>query len=216
MSSTTFETRVARPCQYCSKPCFGLQCKQCHLNMIASREANCVDCDNSFPALRKDGSKRSRCSSCQETYEKLHIAKCPDCGENFHALLKNGKSYSKCLPCYKKDFTACTKCTKTTRVEYPLCKECYTSEKSEKHFTVTYKKSDKNFTITYKKTKESDYPLHECKTKGCENKTSYSLCSNCNISFRDAANEYMISTCYHDKCGYRGRGNFKYCQEHRA
>ena len=204
MSSTTFETKVAHPCQYCNKSCFGKQCKQCHLNMVASREGKCVDCGNSFPALRKDGSKKSRCNGCQEAYEKIHIAKCPDCGENFHAMLKNGKSYSKCLPCYKKDFTTCKNCSKTTRVEYPLCKDCYVTEKSEKHEKRSYKN------------KESAYPLHECNTKGCENKTSYSLCSSCNNAFKDVANEYMISTCQYEGCRYRGKGSFKYCEEHRA
>jgi hypothetical protein len=194
------ETKIAHPCQYCNRSCIGKQCKQCHLNMIASREATCVDCSETFSALRKDGTKRSRCNVCQEEYTKLHIAKCPDCGENFHALLKNGKNFSKCLNCYKKNFTTCTNCSKTTRIEYPLCKDCYVSTK-------VYKKKEKEST---------EYPSHPCKTQGCDNKTSYSLCSKCNNSLKDVENEYMISTFKYEVCQYRGKGNFKYCETHRA
>ena len=36
----------SHPCQYCETPCFGLQCKNCHLKMVAEREGDCVDCKN--------------------------------------------------------------------------------------------------------------------------------------------------------------------------
>ena len=199
--SSKIETRVAHPCQYCSRSCFGKQCKECHVSMVSAREGKCVDCSEMFYALRKDGSKRIRCNTCQDAYAKIHISNCSDCGESFHAVLKDGRTFNKCLNCYKKEFTNCKNCSKTTRVEYPLCKECYTTEKS---------------LSTKKKEKKPVYESHACNTKGCPNKTTYSLCFSCNESFKDVANAYMISTCQFKDCGYRGKGSFKYCETHRA
>ena len=37
--------RQLHPCQYCETLCYGSQCKNCHLKMIADKHSNCVDCN---------------------------------------------------------------------------------------------------------------------------------------------------------------------------
>ena len=193
--TTQIETRISHPCQYCNTPCFGKQCKDCHLKMVANRESECIDCNKMFPALRADGTKRARCKECQEEYTKLYISTC-ECGESFHTVQKNGKTFDKCFKCYQKNFTKCQKCDNTTKSEFPLCKQCYSIERENK----------------LNKKQSPSRELRTCKTTGCGKKTTYTLCSDCNSSIRQVEDEYMISRC--TECGYRGRGNFRYCREH--
>ena len=51
------------PCINCGKTCKGKQCKECHFKMFQSK---CIDCDQVFNALRKNGTMRKRCEKCQE------------------------------------------------------------------------------------------------------------------------------------------------------
>ena len=121
------------PCQYCTKPCFGKQCKECHLKMVQTQQGNCQDCDKSFAAQRKDGSKRKRCMDCQEKYINKYISNCPDCNNSYHALLDDGRFFEKCYSCYKKSFHNCEKCEKQTKVIYALCRDCYFVEKQQRY-----------------------------------------------------------------------------------
>ena len=130
------------PCQYCGKNCFGLQCKECHLKMIAERNSECLDCDLSFLSLRKDGSRRKRCGDCQVTYTVRYYKNCPDCSKSFRFTLDNGKTFAKCGDCYKtyskkreearqeetKDMNDCKKCE--IKTYYDLCRNCFYEEKN--------------------------------------------------------------------------------------
>lgn len=121
--------KESHPCQYCSKPCFGRQCKECHLKMIQSQQSNCQDCDIVFTAQRRDGTKRKRCMDCQEKYINKYISICPECKNSYHALLDDGRFFEKCYTCYKKSFHNCEKCEKQTRDIYSLCRDCYFRDK---------------------------------------------------------------------------------------
>lgn len=121
--------KESHPCQYCSKPCFGRQCKECHLKMIQSQQSNCQDCDIVFAAQRRDGTKRKRCMDCQEKYINKYISICPDCKNSYHALLDDGRFFEKCYTCYKKSFHNCEKCEKQTKDIYSLCRDCYFQDK---------------------------------------------------------------------------------------
>ena len=208
-NTTTFD-KVSHKCQYCDNLCFGKQCKQCHLKMVAARDADCCDCSKSFPALRKDGTKRIRCFDCQQVYEKEYVKKCPDCDENFHALSKDGRMFDRCFSCNKKRFTKCRNCENSTFVDYPLCKTCYSSERDEKKVARDNRESRNNTRVS----EDTERETRPCKTLNCKNMTEYSLCQKCNSTFRDTANQFMISTCQYDGCGYRGKGYFTYCNAH--
>ena len=117
--------RTLHPCQYCRRSCYGLQCRKCHIDMIASRSGECRDCKQMFIAIRKDGSKRVRCQSCQELYFNKYIRNCEDCNANFHSVMKDGRVFKKCLTCFKKNFVKCINCNNNTHVSYPMCKTCY-------------------------------------------------------------------------------------------
>jgi hypothetical protein len=88
------------PCQYCSKSCFGLQCKECHLKMIAVNNADCLDCKTSFKALRPDGTKKKRCFDCQKSYSETYYKNCPKCNDVFRCMLDDGRAFDKCFKCY--------------------------------------------------------------------------------------------------------------------
>ena len=49
------------PCQYCGNTCKGKQCRECHLKMVEKKQGTCINCKNTFYALRIDGTKRQRC-----------------------------------------------------------------------------------------------------------------------------------------------------------
>jgi hypothetical protein len=117
--------RQAHPCQYCENMCFGSQCKNCHLKMIADRQSNCIDCNRIFLAKRKNGTYRKRCFECQEKYNAKYIAKCISCNNDFHAYLDDGRIFNRCLKCYKNSFKKCGNCDNMTHSDYVLCKICF-------------------------------------------------------------------------------------------
>jgi len=181
------------PCQYCSQPCRGKQCKACHFKMVSKMQAKCADCDKIFIALKKDGTMRKRCKECQDEYTKVHYAKCSECDEQYHAIMADGRVFNKCFDCYKKSFTKCEmeKCDNTTYKGAALCSGCYKSSKVSRE------------------RKNSPSMTQNCKTSGCKNTTTYSFCRDCNNKKKSVSESYMIFTC--QKCGSRGRGDYKYC-----
>ena len=190
--------KVSHPCVHCGSPCFGSQCKACHLKMVAERQGDCVDCKKKFNQLRKDGTRRKRCEPCQEVYSKKHISKCGDCNKPYHASLPDGRTFAKCYDCYQKnDLKKCKKCDFKIQIKFDVCGKCLVEEKT--------KAVEK---------KEKEFPLKDCRTKSCKNKTTFTFCRECHTASRDTENQYMISTCQEAGCGYRSRGNFKFCKEH--
>ena len=147
----------------CENSCFGKQCSECHIKMINERSNNfkdCCDCEKSFYAIRKDGSFRMRCRSCQEEYNNKHISICNFCGNSYHAKLANGKVYNKCYYCYQKSInTSCETCGDKSFGQ-KFCKPCYESTK-QYH--------------TYEKKK--------CDNTGCSNITTYPLCTSCKFGY---------------------------------
>lgn len=188
------EVKDPHPCVHCQKPCFGAQCKECHLKMIADREGECIDCKNKFMATRKDGSKRKRCFDCQKEYNKTHIGICPVCSKDYHAYLPDGRIFDKCFDCYQASFHKCQNCDNTIKEEFTICGDCFHKERLAKKTTV--------------------YPVQDCKTKGCVNKTTYTFCKSCNDANRTVNSQYVVSTCQELGCGVRMRGQYKYCEEH--
>jgi hypothetical protein len=170
--------------------------------MMAEREGECVDCKITFPALRKDGSKKSRCIGCQKQFMIQNISKCIDCNTNFLSVLKDGRIFDKCFECYKKSLNKCEKCNNTIFGKFTLCKACYFTDMAA---------------TTEVETKRKDYDdiLHKCKTKTCNNTTKYKLCEVCNRNFINTAKTYLISTCQYHGCNYRAKGYFKFCDEHK-
>jgi len=118
------------PCQYCETLCYGNQCRNCHLKMVASRESECVDCKRKFNAMRKNGTFRKRCFQCQKIYNEKYIGKCVKCSIDFHAYLDDGRMYDKCLSCYKNSFKKCDRCDNNTRDDFILCKSCYFEDRT--------------------------------------------------------------------------------------
>lgn len=182
------------PCQYCSQPCRGKQCKACHFKMVSKMQAKCADCDKIFIALKKDGTMRKRCKECQDKYTKKHYAKCSECDQQYHAIMADGRVFNKCFDCYKKSFTKCEieKCDNTTYKGAALCSGCYKSSKA-----------------VLKERKTSPFKSQNCKTSGCENTTTYAFCRDCNNKKKTVSDTYMLFIC--QKCGSRGRGDYKYC-----
>lgn len=115
-------------CQYCSKPCYGLQCKDCHMKMMAERAGVCIDCSKSFQAMRKDGTMRKRCLDCQDVFASSHLNPCEDCSKPFPAKRKDGTMKKRCFDCQtiftKANFKKCDKCDNSTRKEYAFCRDC--------------------------------------------------------------------------------------------
>jgi hypothetical protein len=164
------------PCQYCGTSCRGKQCKKCHFKMVASKQGTCIDCSELFFATRIDGTKRRRCITCQETYNKRHIAKCPDCDKDYHAFLEDGRTFSKCYSCYQLGLTPCEKCDRRICNNLPLCKDCYNEQKASygKPKLLSYSPtSSASVEYSFKR-------MHkDCKTEGCTNTTSFSYCKSC-------------------------------------
>ena len=113
------------PCQYCSQPCFGKQCKDCHLKMFEERKGECLDCKKFFSALRKDGTKKRRCFECQREYNSKYISICPDCNLSYHAYMDDGRVFEKCFSCYKQSLRKCSRCDNLTKNNFALCRTCY-------------------------------------------------------------------------------------------
>jgi hypothetical protein len=206
-TSTNAETKpTTRPqgtlhdCPYCQNKCYGKQCRDCHLAMQSEREADCRDCLKPFPAKRPDGSFRQRCRDCQSIFN-LNMHKCSTCEKSFYALPKEGVVYENCFDCHKaKNFKKCDNesCEKQTRVSHPFCQECYSNERSKPRVLTKVEEND---------------------CASCGAKTSRRFCFDCSKSYRDhkdLEDAYVISTCQHAECNYRGRGSFKFCEEHRT
>jgi len=182
------------PCQYCTKPCRGKQCKECHFKMLAKIQAKCGDCDKIFVAARKDGTMRKRCSDCHAEHVKKHYATCPGCSEQYHAILEDGRVFDKCYNCYQKSFTVCKSCPNRTFKGAELCSDCYkASRPARTHYA------------------PSDATYQSCKTEGCKNTTTYTFCKDCNYSRKQLESKYMTYTC--KGCSIKGFGDYKFCEE---
>ena len=168
----TFVKKDAHPCQYCGNPCYGKQCKQCHLKMLDSQKGVCMDCNSSFHAVRRDGSKRRRCTECQTSYNSKYISQCPDCNNTYHAYMEDGRVFEKCFGCYKKSLHKCTNCDNFTKFEYALCRNCYqTSDRDG---------GDRGGRRRFHSSPR-ELQLFKCNTEICENLTSKNLCKSCYI-----------------------------------
>lgn len=228
--------KEAHGCQYCSKPCFGLQCKDCHMKMVAERTGSCADCSKSFPAKRPDGSMRKRCFECQQKFATENLANCADCTNSFFAKRSDGSMRKRCFDCQQKFATenvgSCADCSKTFPAKRPdgsLKKRCYDCQNT--FLKDNFKKCsscDNSIRKEYTYCKGcipvepassvksgGSSKSHKCETKTCDKMTTYKFCSDCNRGFKSVANAYMISTCQEVGCGYRGKGYFKFCSEHR-
>jgi len=193
-TSTTIIPDI-HPCQYCTKPCRGKQCKECHLNMVAKLQGKCGDCNKVFHALRKDGTSRKRCKDCHDAYLSKHYATCPDCSAQYHAFLEDGRVFDKCFECYNKSFSSCKKCSKRCFKDVELCSPCFQeSKKSAQPARVAQVHGDK-----------------PCKTAGCKATTNYTFCRDCNYKNKNLTSEYMLFRC--EVCGTRGRGDYRKCAD---
>lgn len=153
------------PCVNCGKTCKGKQCKECHFKMFQSK---CVDCEKVFNALRKNGTMRKRCESCQDHYNDKYVKKCPSCHIEFHDI--SGK-YKSCLECYKskKEEEKKYKESKVTREE----KECKTRNCKNTTFYTFCKKCNDN------KKYLDTYMTFTCKGCGIKGQGDYSYCTEC-------------------------------------
>lgn len=177
--------KESHPCQYCDKPCYGKQCKDCHNSMIAKQSGQCTDCNETFRALRQDGTMRKRCLKCQEEYTKSFISVC-SCGTEYHNKTKDGRAFDKCFNCYNAQFKKCAKCDNKTLSKYSLCKEC----------------NDKKIKTEMRK------------CISCVKMTLFTYCKECNNSNREMKNMYMMSVCQSKGCSERYRGDYKFCETH--
>lgn len=167
-------TKDLHPCVNCGKTCKGKQCRECHFKMFQS---TCIDCEKVFNALRKNGTMRKRCESCQEDYNTKYVKKCPSCNIEFHDI--SGK-YKSCLQCYK-DGKEREKEEKKQRFQNKGIKE----SKEEKE---CYNRDCKNTTIykfckkcnDNKKYLDNTYMLYTCKGCGLKGHGDYSFCKDCN------------------------------------
>lgn len=168
---STLVNKKLHKCPYCENTCYGIQCKSCHLKMLETHQATCIDCNELFHAVRKDGSKRRRCLNCQTKYNEKYISICPYCLTSFHSSLDDGRFFDKCFSCYKKSLHQCSLCEKLTKIEYDLCKVCYLGDKKMKY--------NKN----YKNIKEENYvnelELFKCGVNNCLNISSKRICPKC-------------------------------------
>jgi hypothetical protein len=202
IKSSTFRTTnkelTPHPCQHCEKPCFGLQCKDCHLRMEEDLAGECSDCKSTFRAKKKDGKMRKRCQPCQEKYSEKYIGVCPSCRENYHKMNADGRVFDKCYTCYTSSRPKCGKCDKFAFKDKPLCVECHTNE------------------LSCSKPKYEKREVFPCSSKGCKETTPYRFCRRCNADQKSVSEIYMISRCQEVGCTYRGKGSFKYCKEHES
>jgi hypothetical protein len=105
--------------------------------------------------------------------------------------MADGRVFDKCFECYHKSFTKCEIeiCNNKTFNGTPLCSSCYKTSKFNK--------------------KVSPSKYENCKTTGCKNTTTYSYCKDCNYKKKNITDNYMTFSC--QKCGTRGRGDYKFC-----
>jgi hypothetical protein len=174
------------PCQYCQKICKGKQCKDCHFKMIEKKQNICIDCNNTFFALRKDGTKRKRCTDCQEEYNKKYISVCPVCKEDYHAFLDDGRIFDKCYNCYKNTLTnECQLCKYKTLDGQLFCKKCYIEQKNNNIRLLSFNddeisiKDNIYFTNTFKPYKRT------CRNKDCDNISTFTYCKDCYIKYKE-------------------------------
>ena len=196
MKSSKNMNRDLHPCQYCSKICFGLQCKDCHLSMEKRLSGECSDCKKTFRAKRDDGSSRKRCLPCHRVYMENHFATCK-CGETFMQLLEDGRRFSQCFKCYQSSKKRCSNCESFTVRDNTLCSDCYKKGKSETSST-------------------KSQTMYNCRKKSCKEKTAFEngYCKNCYQDNRETADQYMISRCNEPGCFEKYRGNYKFCKDH--
>jgi hypothetical protein len=207
------------PCQYCGNTCKGKQCRECHLKMVEKKQGTCINCNSKFYALRIDGTKRQRCFDCQNVYNTKHISSCPICKKDYHAFLDDGRIFSKCYNCYQNSLVECKKCFKKNSNNQPLCKKCYQEEKiNNKHKLLSIDtdsscglKDDNDIDDFIDVEYENTFKTLErsCRNKNCFNMTRYTFCKDCYI--RNKKELEYISVC--DICGYKGKGNFKICND---
>ena len=184
-------------CNFCNKPCYGLQCVDCDLSMPTDVKSNCSDCFRTFDAMKKNGIIRKRCASCQITFEDKHLRACTGCSKFFFSRRKDGTFRKRCVECQdvfvKTELKKCDGCDNNTLKEYAFCKFCIPSSM--------------DLDMETKKV----YKSHKCNNKICENMTTYKLCSDCNRT----SNQYMFSVCQYNGCSFRGKGDSKFCVTHR-
>ena len=184
-------------CKCCNKPCYGLQCVDCDMSIPSDTKSNCSDCFRTFDAMKKNGTIRKRCASCQISFEDLHLKPCSDCSKFFFSRRQDGTFRKRCIVCQdvfvKNALKKCNGCDNNTLKEYAFCKFCVSNSKMEVE------------------AEPKVYKSHKCNNKTCENMTMYRLCSDCNRT----ANQYMVSVCQYNGCGFRGRGLFKFCMAHK-
>ena len=204
------------PCKYCSKPCFGLQCKECHLKMVNKFSGECSDCKQTFRQKKEDGSTRKRCLPCHKNYMSTYIGACK-CGETFKKLLEDGRTFDKCFTCYQGSKKRCQKCENFTFKDNTLCFECYHASKkcaTEKCDNSTVR-SNKLCSDCYKNERSSE-DVFNCRKKSCTRKTSREngYCRECFRDSRETSMQYMISKCSHIDCSERYKGSYKFCEAH--
>ena len=191
--------KTAHKCPNCENMCLGKQCSECHLKMIEKFQGDCNDCKKPFYAVRPDGTKRKRCKDCQTKYNIDHIAICSGCTKTYHAVLEDGRKFDKCFECYQISMgTACESCNNKSFGQR-FCKPCYETFKSKK------------FNNQKQKGEDTSRPLKKCNTKDCMKQTTYNLCKDCNYSYRNTTDNYMISRC--GDCGVTCMGDYKLCRD---
>jgi hypothetical protein len=176
---------LAHPCQYCKTPCFGKQCKNCHLKMMENRKGNCIDCKNEFNALRTDGTKRKRCFTCQEKFNETFVRICKDCNSQYRYMLNDGRKFNICFTCYQKKLKKCDKCDNMTFEKLPLCKICYNNDK--KNFI----KETEDQSSSSSTSSEDIVITKKCQTIDCDTLTSYTFCKNCHTKHKNISNEFQ-------------------------
>ena len=166
--------KQSRPCQYCGKNCFGLQCKDCHLKMVAANNAECLDCKVSFKALKKDGTKRKRCFDCQKIYNDTYYKNCSKCNDNFRCMLDDGRVFDKCFKCYneireenKKNYENRRKASEEENTKPCTTKGCV--NKTKFSFCSTCFRNKKNT--------EDSYMISRCIVCNYRIKGNYKYCS---------------------------------------
>lgn len=204
----------SHPCTYCAKPCFGLQCKECHLKMIENLSGECSDCKQSFRKKREDGTNRKRCLPCHKNYMGAYIGMC-GCGQTFKKLLEDGRKFDKCFTCYQSSKNKCRKCDSYAFKDNNLCYECYHSPKKCTNCDKTTVRNNELCSDCYKKDKSSE-DIFNCRKTNCTRNTSREngYCRECFRDNRDVSMQYMISRCEHPSCSARYKGSFKFCEEH--
>lgn len=182
------------------------RCYDCNKEFFNTHKGVCSSCDTIFLAVKDNGEIREFCKSCQIREHDKRMDNCRDCGKKFKAHFDNGRSYEICGECHNASFKACENdgCTNRAKKPYSFCIQCFQEKKKE---------------LPEKREKKSrdydDRVLRICQTIRCEMKTYYMFCAKCNKSKKELTEEFVFSSCQHEDCDYRGRGEFEFCDEHR-